>query len=102
MTRATSSLHRSLVRTAATPDARRDARALLDGIATILRNDPAAIAAALGVCRSDLWRWEAGEPPSPQEYARIERLAAQASRLVSDGAVRTPAFRLRQGVRPGS
>jgi hypothetical protein len=82
--------------------ARRDVRALLAGIAPILRNDPAALAAALGVCRGDLWRWQAGEPASPQEYARVERLAAQAGRLVADGAVRSAAIAPRFEERPGS
>ena len=65
-----------------------DVRALLRGLSTTLRNDPAALAAALGVCRSDLWRWETGEPPSAEEQARIERLARHLDRLVQDGTVR--------------
>ena len=88
-------------RTDVCADARRDVRALLAGIAPILRNDPGALAAALGVCRSELWRWEAGESPSPQEYTRIERLAAQAGRLVADGAVRPGPVGPHRGERPG-
>jgi hypothetical protein len=90
----------SLPRPEASGHPRRDARALLDGIAAVLRNDSAALAAALGVCRSDLWRWQAGESPSPQEYARIERLAAQACRLVADGAVRAVAIGPSRAERP--
>lgn len=74
-----------------------DVRALLDDIAMALRNDRAALAAALGVCRSDLWRWEAGERPSPQECDRIAQLARQAGRLVADGAVRGVAIAPRRG-----
>lgn len=74
-----------------------DVRVLLDGISSALGNDPGVLAAALGVCRSDLWRWEAGDLPSPEQRARIERLARQADRLVTDGAVRALPIAPRRG-----